>query len=134
MNGGKKVFQIPSNVQWNEDILKRIIIEGDTKKLNEFCDKLGKYYSEEGLSTSQIRNIFDTVQNMKEYNEKDLQLLRPRLAYIAGRHEKKVPVIKHHLQPMMDKAIQLTRKENFENFKNFFEAIVAYHKYYGGSE
>lgn len=117
---------------WDEGSLREIIQQGDTKKLNEVCSKLGKYYAKNGLSTSQIRNIFDKIQAMHEYNERELLLLIPKLAYVAGRHERSTPIIKKDLFPLVEKTISLVDKGNFQNFKNFFEAIVAYHRYWGG--
>lgn len=134
MNGKKINYEIPEKVKWDEEKLKKIIRDGDVKFMNEFCFNVGKYYADNNLTTSQIRNIFDEIQNMKSYDERKLQLLRPKLAYIAGRHAKKTKVIKNHLQPMLDEAIKMTTKDNFENFKNFLEAIVAYHRFHGGKE
>lgn len=121
-------------LQWNENDLKQIIAIGDAKKLNEFCSKLGEYYANNGLSTSQIRNVLNEIQTMKTYNEVRLQLLRPKLAYTAGRHARSARVIKEHFQPLIDKSIQMVNENNFNNFKNFIEAIVAYHRYHGGRE
>lgn len=112
-----------------------IIIEGDAVKLNDKARELGAYLCKgrpkERLSSSQIRNILDEIQRMQgqQFNQKRLQLLRPKMAYAAGRHKGKVMV----LQQVTDQAIQMvTNKEQFENFRHFFEAIVAYHRYHGG--
>ncbi|MCX7916668.1 MAG: type III-A CRISPR-associated protein Csm2 [bacterium] len=129
-----KINDISDAVRWDEEKLKRIIIDGDVKFMNEFCFAVGEYYAKSKLTTSQIRNIFDEIQNMTSYDEKKLQLLRPKLAYVAGRHASKTKVIKEHLQPMLDASIKITNKDTFENFKNFLEAIVAYHRYHGGKE
>lgn len=137
MNNKKPIGQKNnSRIKWDHnnpehlETLEKIIKKGNVKFLNEFCYKLGEEYVKEKLSTSQIRNIFNEVQDMKEYDEVKLQLLRPKLAYIAGRHQKTTPVIKEHLQPMLDAAIEMTDKDTFKNFKNFLEAIVAYHRYH----
>ena len=116
----------------NED-MKAIIVDGDTKMLNDKADKLGKYYNQGGerqkLSSSQIRSVLDYLQRMSEYNLRAVQLLRPKLAYAAGRHKGKVL----ELQKVTEKAIALIDDpSSFDNFKNFFEAIVAYHRYHGG--
>jgi len=130
----RKVSYQQEAPMWNKEDLKKIIVDGDVKKLNEFCSKLGEYYANQRLSTSQIRHIFNEISTMGSYDEVKLQLLRPKLAYIAGRHIKTTPVIKNHFQPLMEEAIQLVKEDNFSNFKNFVEAIVAYHKYFGGKE
>lgn len=114
------------------------ILGKNASLLNDWASKLGKYYAsgkkESQLSSSQIRNILDTIQRMPGYQESELQLLRPKLAYVAGKEKKtsdrgqKI----RHLQSILDKAIQQTNDKNFDMFVNFFEAIVAYHKFNGG--
>jgi len=97
-------------------------------------NKLGEYYAagpeRDKLSSSQIRGILDHLQRMYQFDANELQLLRPKLAYAAGRHGGKVK----DLRLIADRAIQLvgSNMQNFKNFHNFFEAIVAYHRYHGG--
>lgn len=115
----------------NVERLKKIL-GGDVKELNAYAEELaGKYVSggeTEKLSTSQIRNVLDEIQRMREFDEKKLQLLRPKLAYAAGRHGGMV----RYFQELMDLLINMTTKDNYQYFKNFVEAIVAYHRYHGG--
>ncbi len=117
--------------QIDESKLKKVLA-GDVKEMNSYADYLAKEYLKgkdtEKLTTSQIRNILDDIQRMREFDENRLHLLRPKLAYVAGRHRGRV----QDFQKLLDKAILMTREENFKNFKNFVEAIVAYHRYYGG--
>lgn len=114
--------------------LEKIICGGDTVKLNEIANRLGEYYASGGegerLSVSQIRGILDHLQRMYRFSLAELQLLRPKLAYAAGRHRGKVK----HLQKISDRAIVLVGDDNvqFQHFRNFFEAIVAYHRYHEG--
>ena len=113
--------------------LEEVIVGGNVTEANEICNELGKYYAEgqerEKMSSSQIRNVLDRLQRMGGYSPDKLQLLRPLLAYAAGRHGGKVK----HLQGIIDRAILKVKDEkSFENLKNFFEAIVAYHRFYGG--
>lgn len=90
MNRRHAILQRNEEIDWKKDnILKQIIENDDAKKLNDFCFKLGRYYADEELSTSQIRKILYEILSMKDYDEKKLQLLRPKLAYVAGRHERK---------------------------------------------
>jgi len=116
-----------------DEDLQAIVVNGDAKRLNEIANKLGDYYNQGGerdkLSSSQIRGILDHLQRMPKYDKNAVQLLRPKLAYAAGRHKGKVL----ELQKVTDKAIgMINNSASFENFKNFFEAIVAYHRYHGG--
>lgn len=117
----------------SDDELSVIIKKGDARKLNEVATLLGEHYTRGGdrekLSSSQIRGILDHIQRLPGYEGKSVQLIRPKLAYAAGRHGGKVK----ELQQVTDKAITMVDSpESFENFKNFFEAIVAYHRYHGG--
>ncbi len=125
--------------------LKKIIIEGDAKELNNYAELLGKMFTEElqykdergkikkekELSTSQIRNILDEIQRMTTYDANRLQLIRPKLAYAAGRHKGRLK----QFREIIESAIPLiSDNKKFVNFKNFIEAIVAYHRYHGGKE
>ncbi len=84
----------------------------------------------ENLSPSQLRNIYDKAISCKSLNE--LKLLRPNLAYIAGR-DKKVGTKK--FVAFLDLLIKnVNTEEQVKEFKTFFEAVVAYHKFYGKQE
>lgn len=112
--------------------IKRIL-NGDAQALNEYAEFLAKEYvkpknERQKLSTSQIRNVLDEIQRMKEFDETRLQLLRPKLAYAAGRHKGKVK----EFREVIEELIKHTNKDNFLYFKYFVEAIVAYHRFHGG--
>jgi len=109
------------------------ILLGNEEKLVKDAEDFGKYLGNGGLSTSQIRNIFSDIKKMDSFerNKKELILLRPKLAYVAGRHRRRTKVITD-LQEVMDECIRNVKdEESFKNFQDFFEAILAYHKYYG---
>jgi len=109
------------------------ILGGDSEKLVNNAEKLGRHLSGR-LSTSQIRRIFSEVKQMENYDKDRLNLLRPKMAYTAARHKKTVREIVD-LQEVLDECIKRTNsKEEFKNFGDFFEAILAYHRYYGGKE
>lgn len=113
-----------------------IIEKGDTAKLNEVANKLGEYYAagrdREKISSAQIRNILDKIQRMKQFDKDRIQLLRPLLAYVAGKDRTRDAKLKN-LQQIIDKAItKVDDEKKFDNLRNFFEAIVAYHRYHGG--
>jgi CRISPR-associated protein Csm2 len=116
------------------------ILAGNSEKLVEDAKKLGERLGGK-LSTSQIRNIFSEVKKMQSFEKSktDLILLRPKLAYTAGRHGKmrrgQLTGAIVDLQEVLDAGIQrVDNEEKFENFQIFFEAILAYHRYYGGKE
>jgi len=109
------------------------ILSGNVEKLVEDAKQFGEHLGRGNLTTSQIRNIFSSVKKLESFerNKAELLLLRPKMAYVAGRHGKRTRVIKD-LQEVMDKCIQEVRDEvSFKNFQDFFEAILAYHRYYG---
>ncbi|MGB9665661.1 MAG: type III-A CRISPR-associated protein Csm2, partial [Ignavibacteria bacterium] len=89
------------------------------------------------LSTSQIRNVYGEVMRlkMKGFNPDELVLLKPRLAYSTERKgtdgSKKFREV---IEKALDKVIFTKEKqqEYFQNFANFFEAILAYHRSFGG--
>lgn len=123
------------------ELLTKIILNGDVEALNKYADDLGKRFKKpiyagdkkigKELSSSQIRKVLDEIQRMVNPSLNDLKLIQPKLAYAAGRHGGRVK----ELYQIVEKAINLiteSSKEQFKNFKNFFEAIVAYHRYYGG--
>lgn len=112
------------------------IIAGDAKKLVEVAERLGEDFAN-GLSTSQIRTIFGEVKRLQmkgQFNQqsiRELILLKPKLAYQAGRHDKtKVPQLAKVLSRAIDRVG--SDQKRFENFVDFFEAILAYHRAHGG--
>jgi len=134
--------------EMKEDI--KIITGGDTKKLVEIAKKLGNRWGkelnsqksggierkDERLTTSQIRNIFGDVKKveMKGFlgQESEFLLLKPKLAYVANRPgaKKGIAELKDVLTLTINSVGDDERK--FENFCNFFEAILAYHRAAGG--
>lgn len=98
-------------------------------ELDKILNKIEDFVKLEGknLSTSQLRNIYDKAVKTETLN--DLKLIRPNLAYIAGRstndNEKS-------LVAFIDLLIkEIKSDEQVNEFKIFFEAVVAYHKFYG---
>lgn len=104
-------------------------------------NKEGKEFpnKNEALTTSQIRNIYGEIQRlkMKGYNEASLLLLKPRLAYSTERKgtqgsKEFRQVIEKALDEVLKGNDENEKKVRFENFANFFEAILAYHRSFGG--
>jgi CRISPR-associated protein Csm2 len=108
------------------------ILKGNSKKLVEDAERLGWYLAQrrgkiKEMTTSQIRNIFSEVKGMREFDKYEMDLLLPKLAYTA-RHEEV-----RDLQEVLDEAIRKVGddEKKFERFRDFFEAVVAYHRRYG---
>lgn len=131
---GRSSFSVP-----REDLVK--ILDGiDPQKLVQVAEEIARDQllgGREKVTTSQIRNIYGTVKMLEGKGPSDdvlfkLILLKPKLAYAAGRHDK-IPgmqVLRKVLSDCIDLVYE--KKERFKNFCNFFEAILAYHKAEGG--
>ena len=100
----------------------------------------------DALTTSQIRNFFGEVKRIQAKGFKEEKtaflLIRPKLAYAEARvkaNSKGKPRIidfreiveKAHgaVETKTDKA-----EQQFQNFVDFLEAVLAYHKFYGGKD
>ncbi len=99
------------------------------------------------LKTNQIRNCLDLINGVSEkvalYNGEDISCfkneilyIRVKLAYIYGRAESNSGV-----KDFIDKSklIELilcigSNKQRWQIFAKYVEALVAYHKYYGGKD
>lgn len=113
------------------EYFKNNVLEIDYSKYDEFCDYV-KVYAEklkaESVTTSMIRNVYSKIVASKEI--KDLKVLRPRFAYIAGRNEKN-KVLREFMELLDNLVKKIEQKEHVDNFKQFMEAVVAYRKYAG---
>jgi len=133
----------------------KLIITGETSEaiqtLIEVAEDIGRYLVEKRVTTSQIRNIFGTArmieQDVKTLEDdkplpiqvqRDLQMLRPKLAYqygrVQGRDDDRKKAAMGALTGILSQAIALVGSDvrRFRNFMDFFEAILAYHRRYGG--
>lgn len=98
------------------------------------------------ITTSKIRNILTlvsdiynvesrrTAETMLPESNAKLQMLRIRILYEAGRDERDVkPFVEKSKLLEYIKGIQMNR-EKFIQFAHYMEALVAYHRYYGGRD
>ena len=109
--------------------LDAIICDGNAKLLVARAEELAERLID--LPRHQIRRFFGTVrqiqhtwQNNPKKAQRDLLLLKPKLAYQKRRIK---PI--EELEKDLSYAITLVGEdeERFNNFVDFFEAIVAYH-------
>ena len=144
--------------EWAQELAPRdrlrLIIAEDTSEairaLTETAEKIGEALAND-VTTSQIRNIFGTVrmieQEVKTLEDdkplpirvqRNLQMLRPKLAYqygrVQGRDDDRKKAAMGALTSILSQAIALVGSDvrRFRNFMDFFEAILAYHRRYGG--
>ncbi len=129
----------------NERIPKEEIQNKVTNVTVQFAEKFGKYladddFDSEPLTTSQLRKFFGEVkrqQMLKEFNETEFTMLKPKLAYAVGRVKQngrknkaqKIEDFFDVITDAIDKVLSSPdRVKAFKNFITAFEAIVAYHK------
>ncbi len=129
-------YNNPHQQNFNEPFKSEWITTEITKETVDFADKLGSYVKNNGLTTSQIRNVFGEIKRiqMKGFDSQkaSFYLLKPKMAYAAKRHDK--PGI-NTLKKFFESAHkEVTDAKTYQNFVDFFESILAYHKAYGGKD
>lgn len=110
------------------------------ERIVQIAEQVGKRLSPQGinLKINQIRRFLDEARQIEVDVKKGqspfpsdrVVLLLPKLAYAVGREQK----VKD-LMIVLDPAIRSASRSagNFEKFLRLIEAIVAYHRYYGGT-
>ncbi|RMH37046.1 MAG: type III-A CRISPR-associated protein Csm2 [Nitrospirae bacterium] len=107
-------------------------------ELVEVARKAGKQLKLAGLNMNQIRRFLTELREIESalkhrMGDIDLQdrvvLLRPKLAYAAGRQREQVRPLMEILDPAIRNA---TSEQGFTNLLRLVESIVAYHRFYGG--
>jgi len=140
--------------QYQNELIDRFILkqldtcpnlkEVKSKLLIEWAEVLAAFLVGRGLKTNQIRKFLDGVRKVEvnikrsspeEFTSKEVMFLKVHLAYAKARQEAVKP-----LMFVMNSAIDKVREEGKEGFKDFeqlikfVEAVVAYHRFYGGSD
>lgn len=130
-----------------EDI-DAIILKDDAEKLVQVSRILGEDLARSRLATHQLRNLFGEVRRIAMDLELELArqgeqkrisptlrrrilLLKPRMAYQAARIQTRETAMER-LKQVLERAIDHIgdNPDRFQRFVDFFEAIVAYHRYY----
>ena len=134
-------------MSWNKnDLIPKEEIQNKVTDVTvQFAERFGEYlavddFDSEPLTTSQLRKFFGEVkrqQMMKEFNETEFTMLKPKLAYAVGRAKQngrknkaqKIEDFYTVITDAIDKVLNCSdRPKAFKNFITAFEAIVAYHK------
>ena len=105
------------------------IIEKGGEPLVTAAENLGRKLAR-NLKTSQIRKVYGAVKKIQmsdEFNQNELIMLKPKLAYAAARNNA-VTDLKDALTQAIDKVGDDPKR--FKNFVDFFEATLAYHRVY----
>ena len=144
MRGGSNVSD--AQLQQILENIPRIINDPRAAELlvtqaNELGERLAK---EVGMA--QIRDIFDELSLIADLFTwkhepvlalRRLYLLRPKVLWRAARNKKLMPLARV-LEKAVDEVVKAEtdeeRHERFRRLMEFMEAIVAYHKFYGGGD
>ncbi len=132
-----------------ESWLTQNITEATVRYAEELAKHLSRGNKDKkvlSLTTNQLRKFFGSVKQLqmktelKGYNQSEMVMLKPKLAYAVGRSHKSNTSYKvfkiDDFRSVIDNAIDIVngsanKELAFKNFIQFFEAIVAYHKVYG---
>lgn len=140
---------------YRKEIIEGYIIRGinsypglskmPNRELVEYGEILGAFLVGSDLKTSQIRKFLDGIRQLENKVNKDMRdeafsneeliLLKVQLAYAAAREDKVEP-FKRVVNAAIDK-VSAGGREGYDDFRKlvkFVEAVIAYHKYYGGGE
>ncbi len=136
-----------SNISQND--FKTIITDPDgAQTMVKTADQVGQDLKSMGLTTNQIRALFGEVRQIQaqwsidEQNRQKalrrLILLKPKMAYRSRKERgRAVQELVDVLNPAVDLVVNekddKKQNGNFDRFVEFFEAILAYHKAYGGN-
>lgn len=133
---------MPINEKW--------IREGINSEAIDWANNFGKKLTEDennrkALTTSQIRKFYGELKRIQTDFQKyqsDIPMLRAKLAYAVGRstnkaggggikYDSKIKDFFDELSPAL-RLVEKNDKQQFINFVKIVEAVVAYHKFYGG--
>lgn len=116
---------------------KNWIKNGATAEMIKYAEEAGKFMAENKLTNSKIRSIYGEIKRiqMGEF-EKEVSafyLLKPKVAYALGRDENNEGLKLFKL--IFDLcSTDVENQKTYHNFCNLIEAILAYHKAYGGKD
>lgn len=122
----------------------QVLEEKKEDLLVEYAEIMGIVCVVKDLKTSQIRKFLDAVHKLdmqrqrgEGFEREKVFLLKPKIAYAAGKKEEVRPLM-DVLSPCIDKVWttpdNAKSEEAFKKLVSFVEAIVAYHKFYGGQD
>ncbi len=111
------------------------IKEGIDDDTVSFSERLGKYLVERRMTTSQIRNIFGEIKRIQmkgfDKDKSAFFLLRAKMAYATKRGEGDGIKAFKEVFDVAHKSV--SDSGSYQNFVDFFEAVLAYHKAFGGN-
>lgn len=136
--GNNNQPETPEAVFQKANFQSKWITDQADKDLVIFAETMGKYMANNGLTNSKIRSIFGEIKRiqMGEFDKEksSFYLLKPKVAYALGREKtRNNGLILFKL--LFDKCFDYTHdSKSYQNFCNLVEAVLAYHKAYGGKD
>ena len=122
---------------------KEWIIIGAEKSMDDFAKNAGEFMAplddrdKQGMTNSQIRNVFGEIKRiqMKGFDDQgsksSFYLLKAKVAYAHGRQKTKGMDL---FKKIFDLGWDLVdTDQKYKNFCDLLEAILAYHKAFGGN-
>jgi len=131
--------QSPAERKFNQLIYKSDWIKKEADPdLVVFAEEAGKFMANNNLTNSKIRSIYGEIKRIQmstyEREKSAFVLLKPKVAYALGREEKNKREGLLLFKMIFDSCSQdVTDQKSYINFCNLMEAILAYHKSYGGN-
>lgn len=136
-------------IRENKKKIRDIICEDPNGEiLVSFAEQYGKDLAqgEKKITRSQIRNIYsearkiDLMQKNMQENasaNRRLILLKPKLAYLVGKSSRNNKPGLTAIQEILSEAVDQVAASNYsekayKRFMDLFEAILAFHRAYGG--
>ncbi len=119
------------------------MIELDYKKNPDLFDKTARKTAEDigtgrgGVQNTQIRKFYDKVLELSDRAKHEdfseilpfVKMLNSKVAYASQRNSGGGRLVNNSFIQMMNTCIgQIRTKEDLQNFKLFFEAVIGFHK------
>lgn len=113
------------------------LAQWDAADLVEQADGIGRELKNKNVTTSQIRNFLDEVNKIEaesrrsrdSFDRSRVVFLDIQLAYAAGREDR----LKDFARLFSAAVKRVHSREDFDRFVKFTQAVVAYHRFHGGS-
>lgn len=121
-----------------EDEFRKTWIEsGADEYLPDYAEKMGRKLADNKLTSSKIRSIYGEIKRIQmgefEKEKTSFYLLKPKVAYAVGRDCGNSGLQLFKL--IFDRASSYVKdSQTFNNFSNFMEAVLAYHRAYSKND
>lgn len=140
---GKKFSHEENEKQSAESCLKSLYFKPEwiSKEADAdliiYAENAGMFMAKNGLTNSKIRSIYGEIKRIQmgnfEKEKPSFFLLKPKVAYALGRDERNEGL--KLFKKIFDNASNYVHEgKDYLNFCNLLEAILAYHKAYGGKD